>query len=1175
MANQSRNNRNSESILFRSLTRLLSGPISNYRRQNPRALKRQQLDKFKFKSASGQGFKKSSNNPLAQIYANSRNSQNRAERYIDFDQMEYDPLINAALDVYAAEMTTSSQLQKLLTINCPNEEIKGVLESLYYDILNIEFNLFGWCRDTVKYGDKILYLDIDDKEGLKYVVGLPTMEVERLEGEDKTNPAYVQFQWNSGGMTFENWQIAHFRILGHDKYSPYGASILDGARRIWRQYCLQLDAMMAYRVVRCIHGDSEIKTEYGQKKIKDIKVGDKVFSYDHRADKLYLTVVLDWINNGKQQIWITQSTNRSIKSNFNHPILVRNRATKGIGYVQVCELIPKIHQFILPINNTNNVIYEDITHVFSTSEYSDVYDIRVSSEHHNFIANDLVVHNSPERRVFYIDVGGIADKDVEQYMQKIISEMKKNQIVDAATGQIDLRYNAFSVDEDFFIATNGPNSGTKIESLPGGTYPVRKDSEIPLLDGRKITIEELAKEYELGNENWVYSIQDKTQQIVPGKVVWCGKNYKCYNIHRVWLDDNSYVDMAPEHPVILRDGSSKRADQLKENDSLMPFYFEINNKKEKLKNYPTLLNPSSNKFEFVHRLIANSIGGKEIALDRSGENSCVIHHVDFNKINNIPCNLKWMGFWEHRDFHKHDELSKDKAREILRNYLFSDKHKENTRNRISNPNDKLHKWIYSEKNIQRLVEFNKSSQTIEKTIIRNRERWVDDNFRKLHSGDNHWLRKKWTNFYSKHSLYDVQQFCILKNIFTMKDLISNSESFLKTKEQCRKFLKFHGINSWIDFRMKYLNTLKNHKVLKVEIIPDIDDVYCMTVVGPNNEDDRHNFAVCSKGISNTNGKLNGIFVKNTGDIDDVKFLRDNMLASLKIPHAYLVSTGDSVEDKTTLSQKDIQFARTVQRLQRSIISELEKMGLIHLYILGYRGKDLLSFKLRLNNPSKIAELQELEHWKTKFEVAASATEGFFSNRWVAKNILDLSDEVFLRNIRERYFDTKIASSLEKISSENIDKDELSSELGLDDSELDVDSDASNDDEEEVLLAAPGKRHDEHITPGSKGKKYKPVISDARPSGARKRHMGGLASNEMASSTFRNIYKGGSDLRSLARGIYEEIKTNYEKDDFLSENKVLKDNIEIKSILESLSKRKETDKSILLENKLEEKNEIQT
>jgi hypothetical protein len=175
---------------------------------------------------------------LHNLQSNVISSQNRVERYADFDQMEYTPEIASALDIYADEMTTSSDLQPLLRIDCPNEEIKTVLHTLYHNILNIEFNLFGWCRTMCKYGDYFLYIDLDEEHGIKNVIGLPYNEVERVEGEDQTNPNYVQFQWNQAGMTFENWQIAHFRILGNDKFAPYGTSVLEPARRIWRQLTL-------------------------------------------------------------------------------------------------------------------------------------------------------------------------------------------------------------------------------------------------------------------------------------------------------------------------------------------------------------------------------------------------------------------------------------------------------------------------------------------------------------------------------------------------------------------------------------------------------------------------------------------------------------------------------------------------------------------------------------------------------------------------------------------------------------------------------------------------------------------------------------------------------------------------------------------------------------------------
>ena len=222
-----KNPANRQSELFKALTRLFSGPIINYRSQSGRKIRRQHLDKFssRFKSASGQQFKKTLYSPLDIIATNAIANQRRSERYVDFDQMEYMPEIASALDIYSDEMTTYSALRPMLNINCPNEEIKAVLAVLFSNILNLEYNLFGWARTMCKYGDFFLYLDIDDKYGVTSVLALPAQEIERLEGKDSTNPNYLQYQWNSAGMTFENWQICHFRILGNDKYAPYGTSI--------------------------------------------------------------------------------------------------------------------------------------------------------------------------------------------------------------------------------------------------------------------------------------------------------------------------------------------------------------------------------------------------------------------------------------------------------------------------------------------------------------------------------------------------------------------------------------------------------------------------------------------------------------------------------------------------------------------------------------------------------------------------------------------------------------------------------------------------------------------------------------------------------------------------------------------------------------------------------------
>ena len=171
MAKRTSNPRNPQSDLFRKLTRLLSGPIATYRRQSPRRMPRGQLDfqASRFQSASGQQFKKSqfSQKGLGTYSANYMANQNRFDRYADFDQMEYTPEIASALDIFADEITTSTELTPLLDIKTPDEEIKLELNNLFHNVLNIDFNLFGWARSLCKYGDFFLYLDIDEKDGIK------------------------------------------------------------------------------------------------------------------------------------------------------------------------------------------------------------------------------------------------------------------------------------------------------------------------------------------------------------------------------------------------------------------------------------------------------------------------------------------------------------------------------------------------------------------------------------------------------------------------------------------------------------------------------------------------------------------------------------------------------------------------------------------------------------------------------------------------------------------------------------------------------------------------------------------------------------------------------------------------------------------------------------------------
>jgi len=161
------------------------------------------------------------------------------------------PEIAAALDIYADETCAQDEKGRVLHIYSDNEKIKQILEDLFYNTLNVEFNLRSWARNLVKYGDFFLYNDVSPTQGVINAFPIPVNEIEREENYDREDPFAVRYRWTTmGNRTLENWEISHFRYIGNDMFLPYGSSVIEAARRIWRQLILLEDAMLVYRVVR-------------------------------------------------------------------------------------------------------------------------------------------------------------------------------------------------------------------------------------------------------------------------------------------------------------------------------------------------------------------------------------------------------------------------------------------------------------------------------------------------------------------------------------------------------------------------------------------------------------------------------------------------------------------------------------------------------------------------------------------------------------------------------------------------------------------------------------------------------------------------------------------------------------------------------------------------------------
>jgi len=184
----------------------------------------------------------------------------RLSSVYDYESMEYTPEISAALDIYAEESTTVNEDGYMLQIYSESKRIKSVLADLFNNVLDINTNLPMWIRNTCKFGDNFVYLKLDPEKGIVGCQQLPNIEIERHEvgmsdktpvdlGKTEVKKA-LTFTWKNKALTFQSWEIAHFRLLGDDRKLPYGTSMLEKARRIWKQLLLSEDAMLIYRTSR-------------------------------------------------------------------------------------------------------------------------------------------------------------------------------------------------------------------------------------------------------------------------------------------------------------------------------------------------------------------------------------------------------------------------------------------------------------------------------------------------------------------------------------------------------------------------------------------------------------------------------------------------------------------------------------------------------------------------------------------------------------------------------------------------------------------------------------------------------------------------------------------------------------------------------------------------------------
>ena len=589
-----------------------------------------------------------------------------------------------------------------------------------------------------------------------------------------------------------------------------------------------------------------------------------------------------------------------------------------------------------------------------------------------------------------------------------------------------------SVEEDYYIAVRGGESGTKIDTLKGGentasvedvAYIQKKlfaalkipraylgydemlscltgDTQVPLLDGRVITVAQLAEQE--SDDTWTYSCDPLTGKIVPGRIAKAWKTKDVTELHRVVLDDGTVIKCTENHPFLCRDGSYKRADELKPGQSLMPLYRKLSSKKERdfQDGYEKVLNPSSNEWEFTHRIV-NEYGLVCSHPSMKDEGLYVIHHVNHDKRNNSPLNLVKMGKKAHALYHAQNgqnllsEASRDKLREVMKTNEYCEVHLDGVQRAWNNDagsrraNVAMINAATKRKNIElqvfeSLAASSNDRVTFAATLSSHGISWgcFRNNLYRQNVVPTAWLQKHFGGSrvgakpMSSVTIEQVREYCIVNNIMSVTDW-RRASAPPACGSTMKRVLKEAGFSSFNEFK----KTLKfNHKVVSIEIVKLSSSVpvYDLEI------EKYHNFAVITPfdGSSSPSLEAQGaVFVHNS---------------------------------KATLAQEDIRFSRTINVIQKTMMAELNKLAIIHLYAHGYDNEDLQNFILRLSNPSTVAQQQKLELWRAKFEIAGTSPEGLVDKEFIRKEIMGLNDEQIKqiddRRLAEKKVDAKIEAA---------------------------------------------------------------------------------------------------------------------------------------------------------------------
>lgn len=961
--------------------------------------------------------------------------------YRDADLMDAYPEIGAALDILSEEgtLTTGSEEGMIVNVSSSSDRIKSILEDLFVNRLNMQVTAQMVMRGMIKYGNEFMLLDIDRKLGIKGWRRLPVGEVERIENgivnpygaptiatDTSKDDMTTKFIWTNelgnSMIPFRNWQIAHFRLLHNSMFLPYG----------------------------CLVGDTRIETEIGFKEIKDIKIGDKVWTFNVNSQQRELADVTMHMNKGVKDVFEVQTKHNYIVGTEDHKLLCYQNGE--LQYKEIKDI--NLGDFLIVDNSVNkcserikidkSIPSENETGIYHWTgwwnrdvDFIPDYVDEKFARFFGFMLGDGFIHNNQVS--FACGEYPSLNKEFADYLESITSKKikwskpyNKSKVCHTSNGFSQGYITSKCL--CLILKRMGFYGKYATKRCPQWIYSCSDSIKKAFLNGimsadGSYNIDKygcLRCGIELGNEQLIKDIKILAQSLgyKTGKI--------CYRVR--------------PNMVSIRLRSGKR---LKEFCETYYFYFyESFNKQEKKYD---LKNRLQNGFKTEKVISKEFVGKKEtfditVSNDNSNffANGIVTHNC--SGLMAARRHFRMLALME--DMMLIYRLERSMERRVYKIYVGAlddadiPSYVENIANSFKRTPivDPLTGQLDLRKNILpvwkktpiplldgRTITIEDLAKEYEDGKV-NYVYSVQDNTHKIVPGKVVWCGKN----YTANELYKI----------TLDDdsyMVMAGEHEIIMRDGSKKRADAIAVGESVMPHQRAFYEIKN-----IEIING-DDVYCMTVVGLNDEEDRHNFAIRTfksneswneSGCFVSNCASDDIFIpvrdvnaptpidtlagaKNLDAIDDIKYIQKKVCAALRIPQSFL-NFEEQKGDGKNLALMDVRFARTINKYQQAFLMELTKIATIHLFLLGFED-DLTNFTLTMNNPSTQSEQLEIENSQKKITAVRDAVSDpgngipVMSLQRALKTIMKWSEKDIKDNFEEIRLEKALSAELEKTS----------------------------------------------------------------------------------------------------------------------------------------------------------------